>query len=225
MSLVQAIDDILDFVKTNDGRGGIPSSEIEHFHELDCQLVVYAERSGLRGALPQLDKLSRSVDSPHRRPCEFIGTCNLPGDWDRGLFLLCPYPWQVQMLALRALAADRENKPKSVAAAPLHESAPMENDGPFGLSSFRWQTLPRRSGLAPTPFRLLTALWNAKDRTKSFRDLAVAVWDDGEINLRDGDQIGSARSAINDFMAAGAFPFKVKTSPKNEVVSLIEFTA
>ncbi len=95
-------------------------------------------------------------------------------------------------------------------------------DGPCGLNGFRWRTLAPRTGLAPTPFRLLAALWNAKDRTASFCELAKAVWDDAEINLRDDSRLGSARREVNDFMESGAFPFRVRTSPKNEVVALVE---
>lgn len=106
---------------------------------------------------------------------------------------------------------------------PLPQDPPP-SDGPFGLDGFRWGTLKPRNGLASTPFRLLTALWNAQDRTVSFRDLAKGVWDDGEINLRNDSRLGSARRAVNDFMEAGAFPFRVRTSPKNEVVTLVEST-
>lgn len=101
---------------------------------------------------------------------------------------------------------------------------PPVTDGPFGLNGFRWGTLKPRIGLPSMPFRLLTVLWAAKDRTAAFRDLANSVWDDGEINLRNDNRLGSARRAVNDFMKAGAFPFRVRTSSKNEVVTLIEST-
>jgi hypothetical protein len=115
-----------------------------------------------------------------------------------------------------------DSQPDPMAGAAIPE--PARDDGPFGRNGFHWGTLPSRTGLASTPFRLLTALWKAKDRTATFRDLAKAVWDDGEINLRDDNRLGSARRAINDFMEAGVFPFRVRTSPKNEVVTLIENT-
>ncbi len=102
------------------------------------------------------------------------------------------------------------------------QQPPEVVDGPFGLDGFRWGSLKPRSGLASTPFRLLSTLWKAKDRTMCFRDLAKNVWDDGEINLRDDNRLGSARRAVNKFMEAGAFPFKVKTSSTNEVATLVD---
>lgn len=100
-------------------------------------------------------------------------------------------------------------------------------DGPFGKSGFRWKSL-KRTGLSATPFRLLKFLWNAADRTATFDDLAEFVWDDKARDghsLRNDSRLGSARRTINEFLDAGPFPFKVETSPKNEVASLSELTA
>lgn len=129
---------------------------------------------------------------------------------------------------LTGMTLDKWDKLDEVQREPWLEGAlqklSSEADGPFGINCFRWKTL-MRCGLAPTPFRLLTHLWNATDRTRSFRDLAKDVWDDAEINLRNDYRIGSARREVNDFMEAGRFPFRVQISSKNELVTLTGSTA
>lgn len=52
-----------------------------------------------------------------------------------------------------------------------------ETDGPVGLDSFRWHGTVH-GGLTAKRFRLLTALWTAKDRTLHFEQLADPVWGD-----------------------------------------------
>ncbi len=98
---------------------------------------------------------------------------------------------------------------------------PPLSDGPFGLDGFRWKGI-ERVGLRPVPFRLVNVLWNVKDRTARYGELAKSVWDDGEINLRNDDRLSSARRAANKFFESGPFPFSVKLSPKNDLARLIE---
>ena len=149
--------------------------------------------------------ISETRPNPHRK---FDRRCFIGWNWEK-------LEKRITREYLRAIEALPKGKRKP----------PDAQDGPFGLSGFRWGRLKPRDGLPSTPFKLLTELWNANDRTSHFRDLAKVVWDDGEMNLRNDNQLGSARRAINRFMEAGAFPFRVRTSPKNEVVSLIESTA
>ncbi len=94
-------------------------------------------------------------------------------------------------------------------------------DGPFGLNGFRWQTC-ERIGMEPLPWKLIRHLWSTKDRTATYTDLAVKVWDDVQRNLRNGDELPSARKKANKFFEAGPFPFRVKLSPKREVAALVQ---
>lgn len=127
----------------------------------------------------------------------------------------------VAVASIAAIRAILERVAADSAETPKIEHQPP-NDGPFGLDGFRWRTLKPRTGLPSTPFRLLRALWTVKDRTATFDDLAEHVWDDKTRDghsLRNDSRLGSARREVNEFMEAGAFPFRVRTSPKNGVVS------
>lgn len=100
--------------------------------------------------------------------------------------------------------------PKGITATPIGVSNTA--DGPFGTDGFRFNRKPYH-GLAPIPFRLITALWNARHRsfTLTLRELEGPVWNDPSVTATDG-MLGSARRHANEFFLDKKLPFRVSTS-------------
>lgn len=125
-------------------------------------------------------------------------------------------------ILLKAFRDGAESRQQSLSNTPIKTQS--KPDGPFGTNSFRFGS-NEKTGLTPTPYKLLRHLWSVGDRTATFAELAEAVWDDKTrdgYSLRNDGRLSSARRVVNNFMESGEFPFRVRTSAKNEVAELVE---
>jgi hypothetical protein len=122
-SLMGAIDALLSFIEEctkvrEDPKGAlgrfILRSEMERFRELDELVFRLAFKAGLLAALPQKDDVEHELLGTQREELDrprvmFEGKTNLPGDWAEGVFMpVWEGRWKADVLALRALAADKE---------------------------------------------------------------------------------------------------------------------
>jgi hypothetical protein len=126
---------------------------------------------------------------------------------------------------LDLLKAERLKLQGVPAPAPSTVAGPTElkikPDGPFGTDGFRWHGTEYR-GLTPKPFRLLSYLWQCKERTSPFSALAAPVCNDRE-EVVTGTTVGSWRKLLNGFFKDNSLPFKVVLS--RDLVTLNESPA
>jgi len=85
--------------------------------------------------------------------------------------------------------------------------ATTQSDGPFRPDGFRWKGKDY-TGLRPTAWRLVEALWLKKRRTAEYRKLGKEVWDDDAIEP-DKETVGTARKEANTFFQKHHVPLAV----------------
>ena len=84
----------------------------------------------------------------------------------------------------------------------------QEKDGPSPPDKFYYGGNPH-SGLTGKPFLMVSALWQAKDRTVFYEALADKVWGDKAM-LLSNDQVASCRRQANRFFEKATLPFRVR---------------
>lgn len=132
--------------------------------------------------------------------------------------------------AVHATEAEKPRRGKQEESGPaetptLPIDGPTDPDGPCGLREFRYQgrVYPNRPGdpeLKPTAWRLVNCLWDAKDQTADFDELAEPVWDDHDGTVTT-DRVAAARREANHFFKAHCLPFRITVAAgKTRRVSL-----
>jgi hypothetical protein len=110
-----------------------------------------------------------------------------------------------------------ELKPQEAKGTAVEDLQP--DNEPIPPDSFYWEGRSYR-GLSPQPWRLLHALWTARNRTRKIdSNLGNDVWQDHAL-LPDKEQIGTASKAIKAFFKNEGIPLRVTT--KGEYVSLVD---
>ncbi len=104
------------------------NDEVQRFLQYDERLYLALHAIGLRDELPSIDVLARELDSPGGRPyprVQFIGKCNLPGDWEDGIFMFGTDRWLEEMRPLRELL---RHPPTHNRTSFSPKTAPSETD-------------------------------------------------------------------------------------------------
>jgi hypothetical protein len=114
--------------------------EVMQFLEIDERLFLALHNIGLRDELPKHDLLARHIDAPvpgmePSPPVAFEGKCNLPGDWDKGLFVFESIGWLEAMKPLRELLRRGPTISEELAPKPASSSyhAPEWTDSTLSL--------------------------------------------------------------------------------------------
>lgn len=128
-SLVQAIDDLLAFVRQCEAEHrGISSSKMPRFQELDLAVIIPTYSKGFSCLIPDKGRFDRLLDPDAAGPTVFLGSTNLPGDFDNGIFVCAPESWTARMATLREFAAqqviaDAASEAPTVVAMTWQEAA------------------------------------------------------------------------------------------------------
>src|SRR5690349_8981862 len=73
--------------------------------------------------------------------------------------------------------------------------------------------------LQPLTWNLVEFLWNKRDRTATFQELAEPVWRDHALTLGSA-QIGRQRTLANRFFQKNGIPFLIRVNSKDRRVHL-----
>lgn len=93
-----------------------------------------------------------------------------------------------------------------------------EPDGPMKPDTFCWQGEIYR-GLQPIPWRLVSELWYAQNKTYDFDELATEVWEVTSAASVADNAMRSAKNKATAFFRQHKIPFRVQT--KGRYVSLV----
>ncbi len=110
----------------------LSQSEMTAFRELDQRVYSRAFSAGLAVQLPSIDVLKPSLEFEGMKDIEFEGRTNLPGDWERGVFLVISDKWDSAMeqfsKAIEHYLASRTSRRKSIPRNQIRAWVPVPKE-------------------------------------------------------------------------------------------------
>jgi hypothetical protein len=128
-----------------------------------------------------------------------------------------PTTWEVDVPKLRDWYANK-NAVATVDQSDDGQAVNLDTDGPVPPRAFRFQGQDF-SGLTPTAWRLVDALWRCKNRTASFKELSVPVFQN---ELLDLTAVKDHTKFANRFFRRHSIAYHVTTDARTKYVSVVD---